>query len=232
LPLALVAVLMLPAVSASADAVDSAVNGARSSSLPNRAELEQFANSSASRQAAAGAISHASLSSLTSICSSAGEIVGAGSSVQVVFDLFLKSSSHRSLLLSSAWTAMGTGLATGADGKLYIAVVFCTEVSPSGGGAPPPPPPPPPSPPPPPPPSPTAPAAPQTSAVAPSIPLPAPAPERAVTSYHEVFFRLFTGELTDQWISATAFGPAAPIVGPSLFLPEARWVVSATPALS
>lgn len=62
--------------------------------------------------------------------------------------------------------------------------------------------------------------------------VPAPTPERTVTSYHEVFFRLFTGELNDQWISATAFGPAVPIVGPSLFLPEARWVVSSTPALS
>lgn len=52
-----------------------------------------------------------------------------------------------------------------------------------------------------------------------------------MTSYHEVFFRLFTGELNDKWISATAFGPV-PIVGPSLFLPEALWVVSSTPALS
>ena len=68
LALTVAVVSVLPALPAAADAVDSAVNGSRSSSLPNRSELEQVANASAARQAAAGAISHASLSPLTGIC--------------------------------------------------------------------------------------------------------------------------------------------------------------------
>ena len=109
LALTLAAVLVLPAVPAAADAVDSAVASTRGSGLPNRAELEQVANASASRQAANLQISHISLSPVTSICSSAGEIVGAAASVQRVFELFMESGYHRDLLLSSAWTAMGTG---------------------------------------------------------------------------------------------------------------------------
>jgi hypothetical protein len=221
-------VSVLPALPAAADAVDSAVNSSRATSLPNRSELEQVANASAARQAAAGAISHASLSPVTGICSSAGEIVGAGPSVQTVFDLFLKSSTHRQLLLSPAWTAMGTGAATGSDGKIYIAVVFCTEINPTSGSAPAPNPPPPAT-------SPTPPAGssstPSTSPIAASVPAPPAAPTLA--AFSDVFFRLFTGELTDLWQVATVVASSnAPDLAPAPFLSIADWTVPAEPALS
>lgn len=223
MPITLVAALMLPALGASADAVDSAVNNSRSSWLPNRSEVEQVANSSASRQAANGAIAHTSLSGLTSICSTAGEIVGAGSSVEVVFDLFLQSAHHRELLLSSLWTAMGTGAVTGADGKIYISVVFCQELNPTTASPPPADPPPPaPSPPPPPPaPSPSSSVLPQVSQVdAPTF-----------TAFNDVFFRLFTGDLSDLWAATAIESPDQPEIGPALFLPMSEWTVPALPTL-
>lgn len=212
-------VTMLPALPAAADAVDSAVNGTRSGWLPNRSELEQVANASAARQAAAGAISHASLAPVTGICSSAGEIVGAGPSVQSVFDLFLKSPTHRQLLLSPAWTAMGTGAVNGADGKIYIAVVFCTEFQPSGG-----------TPPAAPAPAPAAPSGGSTqTAAAPRIPVAPPPPP--IAAFQDVFYRLFTGELDDMWTTVTA-SSNAPALAPTPFLSVEFWSVATAPALS
>lgn len=214
-------VTMLPALPAAADAVDSAVNGTRSGWLPNRAELEQVANASAARQAAAGAISHASLSPVTGICSSAGEIVGAGPSVQSVFDLFLKSATHRQLLLSNAWTAMGTGAVNGSDGKIYISVIFCTEFQPSGGSAPSAPPPPAPT---------SSPARSGVVAAAPRVVAPPPPP---VAAFGDVFFRLFTGELDDLWTAITVTASSnAPGLAPTPFLSVEYWSVATAPALS
>ena len=239
LPLALVAVLALPAIPASADAVDSAVNGTRATPLPNRSELEAVANSSAASQASRGQLAHISLSGLTSVCSAAGEIVGAGSSIAPIFELFLQSGTHRPLLLSSNWTAMGTGSATGADGKIYVSVVFCTESSPSSAAAPPPAPPPPPAttPPPPPPtsnPGP-APSSPPATTVR-TAPIQAMAPTAptavSVPSFEEVFYRLFTGDLDAQWIVLTGPSSGVPILGPSLFLSPAFWTVPSGPAIS
>lgn len=215
LALTVAVVMVLPAAPASADAVDSAVASKRGSGLPVRAELEQTAINSASRQATNLELSHISLSPLTSICSSAGEIVGAGRSVGAVFDLFMQSSHHRTLLMSSSWTAMGTGAVTGSDGKIYISVVFCTETSPSSGSTAPPPPP-----------------APTTSTklqpVAPSVATPPPAP--AHPGFDVVLVQLLGGELDDLWWAA--FGDAVlPQLGPAPFLPLASWIVPNTPAL-
>jgi hypothetical protein len=228
LPLALVAVLAFPAIPASADAVDSAVNGTRATPLSNRAELESVANASAANQASRGQLAHTSLSGLTSVCSAAGEIVGAGSSIPLIFELFLQSGTHRPLLLSSNWTAMGTGSATGVDGKIYVSVVFCTEISPSSGGAASPPPAPAPASEPPPsnPPAATTKSAPiqATTAAAPIAP--------AVPSFDDVFYRLFTGELDEQWITLTGPTGGLPVLGPSLFLSPAYWTVLFGPAIS
>jgi hypothetical protein len=220
MPLAFAAVLALPALPASADAVDSAVAAARGSGLPIRAEAEALANQSAASQAAAGELRHVSLGSLGSVCSSAGEIVGAGPSVGVVFDLFLKSPNHRPLLLSTAWTAMGTGLVTGSDGRLYISVVFCTETNP-GAGSPPPPP---------------APANQPNTTAAPAstsprlVPVVAPAPP--VISVHDVFFRLVTGELHDLWSGVVSGTQSEPAYAPSPFLAMVDWSVTVAPSLS
>lgn len=219
--LTLAAVLLLPAIPASADAVDTAVNGARSTPLPVRAEVESVARSSASNQAATGQLAHTSLSGLTGVCTAAGEIVGAGNSIPAIFELFLQSSTHRPLLLGSNWTAMGTGAVTGSDGRIYVSVVFCQETNP-GSGVPEPPPPPPPT------------AAPSSSPAAASGTVqPALSPaEPPMPSLDEVFYRLVTGDLADLWLEIAASSTTAPEVGPSLFLAPAYWTTLSTPALS
>jgi hypothetical protein len=217
MPLALAAVLALPAVPASAGAVDAAVNGSRSSALPSRSDLDAAAAGAASRMAARGALEHMSLAGLTSICSAAGEIVGAGTSVGLIFDLFMKSDQHRPLLLSSAWTAMGTAAVTGGDGKIYVSVVFCTELHPpsapppGGGSAVTPPPN-------------------RTVSVSGSAPVAAAPPP--MVSFHEVFFRLVTGDLTELWSSFMFTSSHAPSLGPAPFIPLAWWSVPIDPALS
>ncbi|MFP5333031.1 MAG: CAP domain-containing protein [Acidimicrobiia bacterium] len=211
-------VMVLPAVPASADAVDSAVAAARGSSLPIRAELEQTAQSSASRQAANLQIAHTSLNSLTAICSNAGEIVGSGPSVQAVFDLFMQSGYHRDLLLSSNWTAMGTGAVTGSDGKIYVSVVFCREFQPTTVS-------PPPTEPPPPPTASTR----QVAAAAPVVLSPAPP---TYPGFHDVMALLLEGELGELWESTLRSGSGAPPLAPSPFSSPSTWVAAWVPALS
>ena len=108
-----------------ADEVAAHVTGARSGSLPVTASADQVAGASAASQAAAGRVYHADLSGLLGPCDSVGEVVGAGPNVAVVFSGFRQSPAHWSIITNPAWTAMGTGQATGADGRVYISVVFC-----------------------------------------------------------------------------------------------------------
>ena len=89
-------------------------------------------------------VSHASIGHLTSVCSRAAEIVGSGPSIDLVFAGFRGSPTHWSVLSDPGWTSMGTASAQGADGKLYVAVVFCEGAG--GSSAPPPPQTPPPAP--------------------------------------------------------------------------------------
>lgn len=124
-------VLCFGALPASADAVDSAVAGARGSGLAIQSDAEATANSSAARQAGAQSVSHASIGHLTSVCSRAAEIVGAGPSIDLIFAGFRASPNHWSKLTDPGWTSMGTGVAEGADGRQYVSVVFCV-----GAGAP------------------------------------------------------------------------------------------------
>lgn len=212
-------VMVLPAVPASADAVDSAVAAARGSSLPIRVELEQTAQSSASRQAANLQIAHTSLNSLTAICSNAGEIVGSGASVQAVFDLFMQSGYHRDLLLSSNWTAMGTGAITGSDREVYVSVVFCREFQPTRIS----PPPAEPSPPPP-----TA-TIRQVAAAAPVVLSPVPP---TYPGFHDVMVLLLEGELGELWGSTLRSGSEVPPLAPSPFSSPSTWVAAWVPALS
>lgn len=222
LPLALAVTLVLGALPASADAVDTAVNASRSSALPNRTPLEQVAAVSASNQAAAGAIGHTWLGGLTSFCSSAGEIVGAGNSVNAVFTAFRNSPVHWEQIIRRSWTAMGTAAVTGNDGRVYISVVFCTEsgAAPAPAPAPTPAPAPAPSNPAP------SPSAPRPSRVVAATPAPAP-----IADFADVFLRLINGELDELWSAALDDVSISLVVGPSIFLPEAEWIALASPAV-
>lgn len=110
-----------------ADEVAAQVAGARSGSLPVVASADQVAGASAASQAAAGRVYHADLSGLLGACDSVGEVVGTGPNVAVVFSGLRDSPAHLSIITNPAWTAMGTGQATGADGRVYISVVFCDQ---------------------------------------------------------------------------------------------------------
>lgn len=114
--------IALPAV---ADDLDSAVASARGSGLPILSEAESLAVAQARAQASAEKPFHADLSPLLGVCDSVGEVVGMGPNVDRIFEEFAKSGSHWSVITSSKWTSMGTGQTRGADGYLYVSVVFC-----------------------------------------------------------------------------------------------------------
>lgn len=124
----LLALLVLfGALPASADAVDTAVANARGGSLRTLGDLEWTANNSAASQAANLALGHSGLGHLTGTCSRAAEIVGTGPSIDLIFVGFRNSPTHYAKLVDPAWTAIGTGVATGSNGALYVSVVFCVE---------------------------------------------------------------------------------------------------------
>ncbi len=134
----------MTALPAAADDLDSAVASARGGSLPTSSEAESLANASASAQAAAEKPFHADISSLLAVCDSVGEVVGFGPNIARIFEAFAGSSGHWSVITSSAWTSMGTGQVRGADGYLYVSVVFCeggTTAAPATTTTTPPPPP-------------------------------------------------------------------------------------------
>jgi hypothetical protein len=137
--------VLVGALPAAADALSAKVDAARGSVLPIDAGIDAVAQSSAQRQANANALGHASLAGLP--CSSAGEVVGAGPSVDAIWSGFKASAAHWSLIVRSGWTVMGTGIARAANGNLYVSIVFCAK---TGAAVPLPPPPPAPAVPPPP----------------------------------------------------------------------------------
>ncbi len=197
------------ALPASADAVDTAVAASRGGGLAIQSDAEATANASASRQAANQAISHASISHLTAVCSRAAEIVGSGPSVDLVFAGFRGSPNHWSKLTDPGWTSMGTGAVVGADGKVYVSVVFCE----GAGGSPAPQPapspaPPPTSPPPNPTPNPTP--TPPAASSAPAVPAAQPAAEPVEMPEVEVdLLGLLTAILSTSLDSLTAEPDAA-----------------------
>jgi len=118
-------VSLITAAPASADDVAGHVASARSESLPVVEDADRAATASAVAQATARRIFHADISGLLGTCASAGEIVGMGPNLGAVFQAFHQSVPHRDILMNPAWTGIGTGHATGADGKVYVSVVFC-----------------------------------------------------------------------------------------------------------
>lgn len=138
--------ILLTAAPALADALDSQIAANRGSALPINGDLDWTANASAANQAANLTLSHTSLGHLSSICSRSAEIVGTGPSLDLIFAAFRSSPLHWAELTDPGWTAMGSGVATGSDGALYVSVVFCQG---AGGANPAPAPAPAPAPPPP-----------------------------------------------------------------------------------
>ncbi|MGH8936827.1 MAG: hypothetical protein ACRDXD_11295 [Acidimicrobiia bacterium] len=112
-------------VPASAADLYSTTAAARGSALPRLDAAASVAAGSAAAQAAAGQLFHTGLSGLLGVCGSVAETVGRGPSVSAIFDAFQASGSHWSIISSSKWTSMGAGQATGADGLLYVSLVFC-----------------------------------------------------------------------------------------------------------
>ncbi|HEY7584220.1 MAG TPA: hypothetical protein VID03_11435 [Acidimicrobiia bacterium] len=123
--IALAFAFVLGTLPAWADDLDAAVNSFRGDALPVDGWLDAFAQRAADRQAAAGQPSHSNLEPLLERCSAAGEVVGLGPDLGVIFDLFGKSSTHRSVIRADKWTHMGGGQARTSTG-LFVAVVFCT----------------------------------------------------------------------------------------------------------
>jgi hypothetical protein len=124
----IVSLFALPAV---ADDLDSAVASARGGSLPIHSQAESLAAASARAQANAGKPFHSDLSPIMDSCKSAGEVVGMGPNVQMIFDEFAKSGVHWTVITSSNWRSMGTAQSRGSDGYLYISVIFCNGDAPT-----------------------------------------------------------------------------------------------------
>jgi hypothetical protein len=115
----------------------SRTNGARASygvrAYAVRSDLTSVARRQAARMAAQHTIYHnPNLGSEVSGWRSVGENVGMGPSVSSIHSAFMNSSSHRSNILSTTFTEVGIGTATGSDGKIYVSEVFRT---PAGASA-------------------------------------------------------------------------------------------------
>lgn len=118
-----------------ADELSSKVNAVRSPNLAIYAEADRLANTSAASQARAGELRHIDLGSLLGACEAAGEVVGAGSTIDAIMNAFRNSPPHWSIIQNKRWDAMGTGTATGSDGTLYVSVIFCDGDVPTDGGS-------------------------------------------------------------------------------------------------
>lgn len=55
-----------------------------------------------------------------------GENVGMGHDLDAIYAAFLASPKHRTNLLDPRWNWVGTGVATAADGTMYVVQVFAT----------------------------------------------------------------------------------------------------------
>ena len=215
----LVALLVLfGALPASADSLDNAVAASRGSGLRVLNDLEWTANNSAANQAANLTLGHTGLGHLTSTCSRAAEIVGTGPNIDLIFIGFRTSASHLAKLTDPGWTAMGTGVATGSNGALYVSVVFCAE-----SGTAPPPPPPSPAP------SPTPSPAPAPSPGTPSTSPAAVQPVEASTTVELDVVGLLSAMLTTSLDSLTVPSETSPIAGLSqqffLLRPVTYWIL-------
>lgn len=90
-----------------------------------RGDLTSVARSHAARMAARRDIYHnPNLGSQVGNWRALGENVGRGGDVSSIHGAFMSSSSHRGNILSSTYTEVGVGTATGGDGLLYVVQIF------------------------------------------------------------------------------------------------------------
>ncbi|MGV3758809.1 MAG: CAP domain-containing protein [Actinomycetota bacterium] len=100
--------------------------------LQEHDQLTEKAEAWAQHMARTGQLAHSNLSSgLDGLAWRAlGENVGVSTptadTLRTIHDKFVASSTHRANLLRSGFTHMGVGVATGADGRVWVAEVFAT----------------------------------------------------------------------------------------------------------
>jgi len=136
LSISAILIISLFAVPAVADDLASAVSSARGGSLPTHSQAQSLAAASARAQANAGKPFHSDLSPIMDSCKSAGEVVGMGPNVQMIFEEFAKSGVHWTVITSPNWRSMGTAQTRGADGYLYVSVIFCEGDAPANSAPP------------------------------------------------------------------------------------------------
>jgi len=121
-----VVLLLSVALPAQADDLATAINGARGQTLPVDGNVDGFAQRAADRISAGQSLVHSDLSPLLSSCNAAGEVIGYGPDLASVMSAFASSPSHWNTINQSKWNAMGTGQVRDSNGRLWVAVVFCT----------------------------------------------------------------------------------------------------------
>lgn len=94
--------------------------------LARNAQLDAYATAWARELAASGSLRHSASPdrAVAAGWSIAGENVGYGGSVATVHDALVKSAGHYANLAGASYTAIGVGVATGADGRIWVCEVF------------------------------------------------------------------------------------------------------------
>lgn len=117
------------------------INGLRASkglgALQSDARLDAVAQDWANQMAARGAISHRSSLSgaIGGGWAKLGENVGTGGSAGTIFGALVASPGHYRNMVDSTFTHVGTGVARGANGRLYTAHNFGAKVGASAPNA-------------------------------------------------------------------------------------------------
>lgn len=94
--------------------------------LGRNAQLDAYAAAWARELAASGTLRHSSSPdrAVAEGWSLAGENVGYGGTVGAVQDALVKSAGHYANLVGPSYTSIGVGVATGADGRIWVCEVF------------------------------------------------------------------------------------------------------------
>lgn len=121
-----VALVFLAALPARADDLGAAINAVRSSPLQVDGTVDGFAQAAADRIANGQALVHSNLSGILGTCSAAGEVMGYGPDIGLIMAGFANSPGHWAVITQNTWNAMGTGATVDGNGRLWVAVVFCT----------------------------------------------------------------------------------------------------------
>lgn len=125
----LVAVLLLVGCTPEQAAVRDHANAARRAAglheLSLDVNLNKKAQEWADHLAAIGRIEHSNVAEgVPPGWRKLGENVGRGPSIEAVHNAFMSSAPHRANILDPAFAGIGTGVAVGADGTVYIVQVF------------------------------------------------------------------------------------------------------------